>query len=245
MKNRPSEDREKKEVLKARKIKSIDEVLEEVETVIDTYFFNEFSKTQSSSFLKSVIDNRNMIDTRILQETWRTLNCTTKTLKIIREIKEILLCVGKRKELITKEKTETQCWCTKTGLPLNAKHIISCCRRATREINTRHDILVNILLNNILVQRGLTSHEQKWEDRKMVKTARDEITIWTKHWRSGEWKERGRVAGAKLKPDLVWLCRDSENEWRKVVVDVKVTSTEKMNEAFKEKDEKYREWATI
>ena len=29
-----------------------------------------------------------------------------------------------------------------------------------------------------------------------------------------------------------------------VVVDVKVTSTDKMNDAFKENDEKYREWAT-
>ena len=28
------------------------------------------------------------------------------------------------------------------------------------------------------------------------------------------------------------------------MVDVKITSTDKMNEAFKEKDEKYREWAT-
>ena len=33
-------------------------------------------------------------------------------------------------------------------------------------------------------------------------------------------------------------------QWRKVVVDVKVTSTDKMNEAFKEKDDKYREWTT-
>ena len=47
----------------------------------------------------------------------------------------------------------------------------------------------------------------------------------------------------KLKPDLVWLRRDS-GEWRKVVVDVKITSTDDMNKAFKEKDEKYREWAT-
>ena len=30
-----------------------------------------------------------------------------------------------------------------------------------------------------------------------------------------------------------------------MVVDVKVTSTDKMSEAFKEKDEKYREWATM
>ena len=35
-----------------------------------------------------------------------------------------------------------------------------------------------------------------------------------------------------------------EANWQKVVVDVKVTSTDKTNEAFKEKDDKYREWAT-
>ena len=54
---------------------------------------------------------------------------------------------------------------------------------------------MNILLNNILVQRGLVSHEQRWEDRKMVRAAGDEITIGTEHWRSDEWKDRGRVAG--------------------------------------------------
>ena len=108
------------------------------------------------------------------------------------------------------------------------------------EINARHDIVVNILLNNILVQRGLISHEQKWEERKMVKTAHDEITIGTEHWRSEEWKGKGRITGAKLKPDLVWLRCDSGGDWRKVVADVKITSTEKMNEAFNEKDDKYR-----
>ena len=35
-----------------------------------------------------------------------------------------------------------------------------------------------------------------------------------------------------------------ETNGGKVVVDVKVTSTDKMNEAFKEKDEKYQEWET-
>ena len=44
-----------------------------------------------------------------------------------------------------------------------------------------------------------------------------------------------------LKPDLALLRRVS-CEWRKAVVDVKITSTDKLNEAFKEKDEKYREW---
>ena len=42
----------------------------------------------------------------------------------------------------------------------------------------------------------------------------------------------------------MWLRRDQGGQWRKVVVDVKVTSTDKLNEAFKEKDEKYRVWAT-
>ena len=163
----------------------------------------------------------------LLRIAWRKLNFTPKTMKIIREIQENLLCVGKRKELITKQKAETVCWCSRTGAQLNARHIISCCRKVSSEINARHDIVVNILLNNILVQRGLITNEQKWEDRKMVRTSSDEITIGTEHWRSDEWKDKGRVAGAKLKPDLVWLRRDSGGQWRKVVVDVKVTSTEK------------------
>ena len=78
----------------------------------------------------------------------------------------------------------------------------------------------------------------------MVRTPRDEITIETEHWWSDDWKEKSRVAGAKLKPDLVWLRRDAGDQWRTVVVDVKVTSTDKLNDAFREKDKKYREWAT-
>ena len=58
------------------------------------------------------------------------------------------------------------------------------------EINSHHDIVVNILLNTIHKQRGLITHEQRWEDRKMVKTAHDEITIWTEHWRSEAWKAK-------------------------------------------------------
>ena len=92
--------------------------------------------------------------------------------------------------MITKKKTEAKCRCSTTGLPLNAKHIISYCRKVSTEINNRHDIVVNILLNNILIQRGLITHEQKWDDRKTVKSARDEITVGTEHWRSDEWKER-------------------------------------------------------
>ena len=74
----------------------------------------------------------------------------------------------------------------------------------------------------------------------MVRSANDEITIGTENRMSDEWKSNGRVNGAKLKPDLVWLRRENGGTWRKVVVDVKITSTDKMNDAFKEKDEKYR-----
>ena len=216
--------------------------MEDVEVLIDAHFFNEFWESKSSQFLKKVIDNQGSIDMNILKRAWRTLNCTPKTLKAIREIQEDLLCVGKRKELITKKRAETRCWCSKTGLPLNAKHIVSCCKKVASEINTRHDIVVNILLNNILNQRGLIAHEQMWEDRKAVRTAHDEITVGTEHARSDEWRDKSRVAGAMLKPDLVWLRRDTGGQWRKVVVDAKVTSTDKMNEAFREKDEKSREW---
>ena len=230
--------------MRSQRMKSIDDVLEEVEVLIDTHFFNEFCETKSSTVLKKVIANQSAIDMTIIKRTWQTLNCSPKTMKIIREIQENLLCVGRRRELITKKKTESKCWCSKTGLPLNARHIVSCCRKVSAEINTRHDTIVNILLNNIIRQRGLISHEQKWEDRKMVRTPTDEVTIGTEHWRSDEWKRKGRVAGAKLKPDLVWLRKDSGGDWRKVVGDVKITSTDKMSEAVKEKDDKYREWAT-
>ena len=131
------------------------------------------------------------------------------------------------------------------GLQLNTKHVVGCCKKVSAEINARHDIVVDILLNNILVQRGLITHEQKWEDRKTVRSARDEITVGTEHWASDEGKGKGRITGANLKPDLVWLRRDSGGEWRKVVLDVKITSTDKPNESFKEKDSKHREWATL
>ena len=152
---------EKGKNLRSKRAKSIGDVLEEVEVLIDTHFFNEFSETKSSLFLKKVISHQNAIDTRLLKKTWRSLNCTPKTMKVIREIQENLLCVGKRKELITRQKTDSKCWCSKTGQTLNAKHIISCCKRVSGEINARHDIVVNILLNNILIRRGLTAHEQK------------------------------------------------------------------------------------
>ena len=54
---------------------------------------------------------------------------------------------------------------------------------------------------------------------------------------SGSQGPRGR---SEVETRLLWLRCDSEGHWRKVVVDVKITTTDKMNEAFKEKDEKCR-----
>ena len=150
IRNREMNEREKSKVLRAKRKKNIEEVMAEVEVLIDTRFFNEFWETKSSLFLKKVIANQSAIDMSLIKRTWRTLNCTPKTMKVIREIQENLLCIGRRRELITKKKTETKCWCSKTGLHLNARHIVSCCRKVSREINTRHDVVVNIILNNIL-----------------------------------------------------------------------------------------------
>mgnify|MGYP004675066817 CR=1 FL=1 len=72
--NREKERNEKEQVLRAKRAKCIADVLEEVEVLIDTHFFNEFWKTKSSLFLKKVIASQSAIDTRLLKKTWRTLN---------------------------------------------------------------------------------------------------------------------------------------------------------------------------
>ena len=80
------------------------------------------------------------------------------------------MCVGKRKELITQKRGESTHWCSWSGMTLNSKHIVSCFKKVGSEIITRCDTVLNILLNNISIQRELVSHEQKWEDRKTVTT---------------------------------------------------------------------------
>ena len=127
--NEEIEECEKGHMIRAKKSKSIHDVLEEVELLIDAHFFDEFSGTKSASFLNKLIDKQGPVDIRLLRKAWRTLNCSPKTMKVIREIQENLLCVGKRKALITKKSIDTKCWCSKTGAQLNARHIISCCRK--------------------------------------------------------------------------------------------------------------------
>ena len=152
------EENEKYQVLRAWIVKSIADVLEEVEELVDTHFFNEFSETKSAGFLKYVLSNQAANDMRLFKKTWTTLNCSPKTMKVMREIQENLLCVGKWKGLIQR-KGRDDLLGQKGGLVLNSKHIISCCKKACGEITARNDTVVNVLLNNILVQRGLTTNE--------------------------------------------------------------------------------------
>ena len=65
-------------MLRAKKIKSIADVLEDVEVVIDMHFFVEFSQTKSSTFLKKVMDNQRWIDMTLFKKTWRSLNCNPR-----------------------------------------------------------------------------------------------------------------------------------------------------------------------
>ena len=56
----------KSKKLKGMKNKSVDEGMEEVEILIDTHFFNELEETQSPTFLKTVIENQNAIERKLL-----------------------------------------------------------------------------------------------------------------------------------------------------------------------------------
>ena len=53
---------EKEQMLRAKRMTSIEEVVEEVDVLVDTHFFNEFSETKSSQFLKKVIAHQSTIE---------------------------------------------------------------------------------------------------------------------------------------------------------------------------------------
>ena len=58
--------------LRTNKARSIEEVLEEAEVLIDAHLFNEFSGTKSSQFLKRIITSQSTIEMSILKKAWRT-----------------------------------------------------------------------------------------------------------------------------------------------------------------------------
>ena len=65
--DREIEEREKSQLLGAKNMESIADVLEEVDVLIDTHFFNEFHDTKGSIFLKRVIKNQGSIDVRLFK----------------------------------------------------------------------------------------------------------------------------------------------------------------------------------
>ena len=79
--NGEMEEREKNILLRANKARSIEEVLEEVDVLIDVHFFNEFSGTKSSAFLKRITTNKNTFEMNLLKKTWRSSNCFPRTMK--------------------------------------------------------------------------------------------------------------------------------------------------------------------
>ena len=118
----------KKELVKKRRAESIVEVLQEVEVLIDTHFFNEFTETKSAVFLKKVIAAQGSIEMRLLKKTWRTLNCSPKTLKVIREIQEIIICVGKRMDMSRKRRRRQDVGAARLGL-LSTRSTLSAAAR--------------------------------------------------------------------------------------------------------------------
>ena len=72
-------------MLMAKGVKNIADVPEIVEVLGDNHLFNEFSETKSSVFLKKVIAaQQSSVEMSILKKTWRKMNGTPKTMKIIR-----------------------------------------------------------------------------------------------------------------------------------------------------------------
>ena len=63
------EEGEKGLVLRSMKAKSIADVLEEVEVLIDMHHFNAFWETKSSLFLKRIIASHNSIDKNLLKKS--------------------------------------------------------------------------------------------------------------------------------------------------------------------------------
>ena len=109
------EDFDKNQLICSKRMKTIAEVLELVEVLLDTHFFDEFYETKSSGFLKHVLANQAAIDIWLFKKTWRTLDCTPKPMKVIREVQENLLCIGKMKEMITKKRMRRSVGAAKQG----------------------------------------------------------------------------------------------------------------------------------
>ena len=65
-----------------------------------------------------------------------------------------------RKRTHHKEKEGVEVLVQQVWKALNSKHVISCYWKVSGEINARHDIFVNNLLKNIIIQRRFFTNKQ-------------------------------------------------------------------------------------
>ena len=79
------ESREKAQLIQAKRTKNIRDVIEDVEVLVDSHFFNMYSETKSSLFLKNVISHQSRIEMMFLK-LWWTLNNSLRTMNVVREM---------------------------------------------------------------------------------------------------------------------------------------------------------------
>ena len=85
-------------------------------------------------------------------------------------------------------------------------------------LDFHHFEFLIILFNFILVHSFLISNVHYSDYSNMVLTSIHFVPIWTEHLPSEEWRGNFCVARSKLMPDLLWLRRDSEDQWKKAFV---------------------------
>lgn len=141
--------REREKAKRMRIKGAIKEIRNEREVNIETFHQDKFMEGSTSRFQKEIRKQKSHIDMKVMRRAWKRMNWKPKTMKMIREYQEGLLCVGKRRNVINKRKGSTKCSCGKRQSELNARHILTGCARTRREIMKRHDVVVMIVVNNI------------------------------------------------------------------------------------------------
>ena len=97
----------------AKRLKSIADVLEEVDVLNDTHFFDQFYEKKSKKFLKNVVENQNTIDISLLRKSRRSLNCTPKNNESDHGDPGKPPLRWEEERIDHQEKADTKCWCSK------------------------------------------------------------------------------------------------------------------------------------
>ena len=70
--------------------------------IIEPFHHDKFMEGNTSRFLKETRKQKEHIDMKTTRKAWNKMNCKPKTMKMIGEYQEGLLCVGKRRTMINK-----------------------------------------------------------------------------------------------------------------------------------------------